>query len=199
MSGHGWRSVPSSGDETQILRPYLAARNRSELTYGCTDLRLLPALRKVCAMTKPSLEDRASIEDLYADYVWALDSGNVEAFLKLFTANGVFGDTAGNRYKGHDAIRGYVSGLAARPEFRGRQHIISSLRFAPDGDRVGVTAFWHVFKWVKATGTKTVEVTGHSDDMIVKNGGRWLFSRRLVHYWNDTDLPWVGPPAKHQS
>src|SRR4029078_1240086 len=101
-------------------------------------------------MTKPPIEDRVAIEDLYADYVWALDSGNVDAFLQLFTADGVFGDTAGNRYKGHDAIRGYVSGLAARPEFRGRQHIISSLRFAADGDRVGVTAFWDGFQWVKA-------------------------------------------------
>ena len=156
-------------------------------------LRPYRGFPKVRAMTKPPIEDRVAIEDLYADYVWALDSGNVDAFLQLFTADGVFGDTAGNRYKGHDAIRGYVSGLAARPEFRGRQHIISSLRFAADGDRVGVTAFWHVFKWVKATGAKTVEVTGHSDDVVVKTGGRWLFSQRVVYYWNDIDLPWAGP------
>src|SRR4051812_30187965 len=103
-------------------------------------------------MTKLQIEDRIAIEDLYADYVWALDSGDVDGFLKLFATDGVFGDTAGNRYKGHDAIRGYVTGLAARPEFRGRQHILSSLRFTANGDRVGVTAFWHVFKWVKSTG-----------------------------------------------
>ncbi len=141
------------------------------------------------------LEDRIAIEDLYADYVWALDSGNIPGFLKLFVEKGVFGDTAGNRYTGHDAIRGYLNGLIARPEFRGRQHIISSLRFAANSEQIGVTAFWHVFKWAKATGVKTVEVTGHSDDIFVKNSGRWLFSQRLVHYWNDVDLPWAGPPG----
>jgi hypothetical protein len=28
---------------------------------------------------KLPVEDRIAIEDLYADYVWALDSGNVDA------------------------------------------------------------------------------------------------------------------------
>jgi uncharacterized protein (TIGR02246 family) len=139
------------------------------------------------------LEDRIAIEDLYADYVWALDSGDIPGFLKLFTENGVFGDTAGNRYNGQEGIRGYLKSLTSRPEFRGRQHILSSPRYTAKGDEIGVTAFWHVFKWVKATGLKTVEVTGHSDDIFVKNRGRWLFSQRLVHYWNDVDLPWAGP------
>jgi len=44
-------------------------------------------------------EDRHAIEDLYAEYVWALDTGDVPAFLALFTPDGVFGDTAGNIYK----------------------------------------------------------------------------------------------------
>ena len=145
---------------------------------------------------KPTIEDRIAIEDLYADYVWALDSGNVAAFLKLFTDDGVFGDTADNRYIGHDAIRGYVSGLIARPEFRGRQHIISSLRYTASEGRIGVTALWHVFKWVKSTGAKTVETAGHSDDVFVKIGARWLFNQRLVHYWNDTDLPWANSATR---
>ena len=124
------------------------------------------------------------------------DSGNIPAFLGLFTEDGVFGDTAGNRYTGHEAIRTYLNGLIARPEFRGRQHIISSLRYTVESDRIGVTAFWHVFKWVKATGAKTVEVSGHSDDAFVKMTGRWWFKQRIVHYWNDTDLPWAAPPAR---
>ena len=65
-------------------------------------------------MAAISVEDRLAIEDLYADYVWALDSGDVPGFLTLFTADGVFGDTAGNRYTGHAAIRGYVTDSSRR-------------------------------------------------------------------------------------
>jgi uncharacterized protein (TIGR02246 family) len=152
--------------------------------------------RTLGVMAAIAIEDRIAIEDLYADYVWALDSGDVAGFLALFTDDAIFGDTAGNRYTGHDAIGRYVSGLAARPEFRGRQHIVSSLRFSGAGERIGVTAFWHVFKWVKATGAKSLEVCGHSDDVLVKSAARWRFQQRLVHYWNDIDLPWAGPAAR---
>ena len=43
----------------------------------------------------------------------------------------------------------------------------------------------------RAAGDKTVEVSGHSDDAFVRVGGRWRFSQRIVHYWNDTELPWA--------
>ena len=56
-------------------------------------------------------EDRHAIDDLYAEYVWALDTGDVPAFLALFTPDGVFGDTAGKIYKGQDAIGAYVRAL----------------------------------------------------------------------------------------
>ena len=144
-------------------------------------------------MAALAIEDRMAIEDLYADYVWALDSGDVKGFLTLFTTDAVFGDTAGNRYKGHAEIGGYVTKLVTSAPFRGRQHFLSGFRYAADGDRVGIKAYWLVTKWVKATGVKTVEVSGHSDDAAVKVGGRWRFSQRIVHYWSDTDLPWVGP------
>jgi uncharacterized protein (TIGR02246 family) len=140
-------------------------------------------------------EDRHAIEDLYAEYVWALDSGDVPAFLALFTQDAVFGDTAGNIYKGHDAIGTYVRALTTSAPFRGRQHIISHLRYHPSAGRIGVKAYWLVTKWTKATGAKTVEVSGHSDDVFVHAGGQWRFAQRLVHYWNDTDLPWAGGAA----
>jgi len=147
-------------------------------------------------MSKPSIEDRLAIEDLYADYVWALDSGDVTGFLALFTDDAEFGDTTGNRYQGHAAIGKYVTQLVNSAPFRGRQHILSGMRFDQTGDRIGVKAYWLVTKWAKATGAKTVEVSGWSDDAFVKVAGQWRFSRRVVHYWSDTDLPWIGAQEK---
>jgi ketosteroid isomerase-like protein len=145
-------------------------------------------------MAAIAIEDRLAVEDLYADYVWALDSGDVKGFLTLFTEDGVFGDTAGNRYKGHGAIGAYVTDLVNSERFRGRMHFISGKRFSVQGGRVGVTSYWLVTKWAKGSGAKTVEVCGHSDDAFVKVGGRWLFEQRIVHYWNDTELPWKAGP-----
>lgn len=147
-------------------------------------------------MAKPSIEDRLAIEDLYADYVWALDSGDLPAFLALFTADAVFGDTAGNRYVGHDAIGGYVSRLIASAPFKGRQHFLSAMRFDQAGGSIGVKGYWLVTKWAKESGAKTIEVAGWSDDAFVNVAGRWRFSQRIVHYWSDTDLPWAGAPAR---
>ena len=92
-------------------------------------------------MARPSIEDRLAIEDLYADYVWALDSGDLRGFLALFTDDAVFGDTAGNRYRGHTAIGEYVTKLVNSAPFRGRQHNLSGMRFEQTGDRIGVKAF----------------------------------------------------------
>ena len=70
-----------------------------------------------------AIEDRHAIEDLYAQYVWALDTGDVNAFLALFTEHGVFGDTAGRQYHGHAAIGSYVTELTNSAPFRGRQDV----------------------------------------------------------------------------
>jgi uncharacterized protein (TIGR02246 family) len=142
-------------------------------------------------MSGIAIEDRLAIEDLYSDYVWALDSGDVPGFLALFTNDAVFGDTAGNRYTGSRAIGGYVTDLVNSDRFRGRMHYISAKRFTHSGERIGVTSYWLVTKWAKASGAKTIEVSGHADDAFVKVGGRWRFSQRIVHYWSDTDLPWA--------
>lgn len=140
------------------------------------------------------VSDRLAIEDLFSDYVWALDSGDVPAFLALFTDDGVFGDTAGNRYKGHKQIERYVTDLVTSSRFKGRMHHITAKRFTarPDG-RIGVTSYWLVTKWARATGDKSVEVSGHADDAFEKVNSRWRFCQRIVHYWNDTELPWAPP------
>ena len=144
-------------------------------------------------MAKPSVADRVAIEDLYADYAWALDTGDLGAFFALFTDDCVFGDTAGNRYKGHAETRKYVEGLVKSAPFKGRMHLLTAMRFDQQGERIGVKAYWHVAKWEKAANVKKLETMGWSDDAFVKVNGQWKFAQRLVHHWNDTDLPWAGP------
>jgi SnoaL-like domain len=36
-------------------------------------------------MMRPSVEDRLAIQDLYARYCWALDTGDTDGYLALFT------------------------------------------------------------------------------------------------------------------
>ena len=44
---------------------------------------------------KPGIEDRVAIQDLIANYCWALDTGDVESFVACFTPDAVLIDLRG--------------------------------------------------------------------------------------------------------
>lgn len=141
--------------------------------------------------------DALRVQATISDYVWKLDMADVDGVVALFTEDGVFQDTAGNEYTGHAAIRGYFSGLVARPEFRGRQHHVDNLRFIPDGDGFTVLAYWTVTKWFSEHDNRKVfEVVGHSMDRFVRVADGFRFAERRVHYWRAGDCPWK-PEGTH--
>lgn len=140
--------------------------------------------------------DALRVQATITDYVWKLDMADVEGVVSLFTEDGIFEDTAGNEYRGHDAIRGYFEGLIARPEFRGRQHHIDNLRFIPEGDGFKVLSYWTVTKWFSEDDRKVLEVIGHSLDRFTRTGDRFKFSERRVYYWKAGNCPWK-PEGTH--
>jgi len=56
------------------------------------------------------MRDRAEIEDLMWRYARALDTGNAEAYVAVYTPDGQAG-TGANATKGRDALRRMVAGL----------------------------------------------------------------------------------------
>ncbi len=140
-----------------------------------------------------SLEDRFGIYDVLGAYVWALDTGDVEGVVNVFTPDGRAMDTGGNVFEGSDGIRDFVTKFTSRPEFKGRQHYVEHLKIEPaDGGGWKVTSYWTVLQWHADTGVREIFVNGYSHDTCVKLDGRWLIKERLLYYWNSEQLPWKG-------
>jgi ketosteroid isomerase-like protein len=140
--------------------------------------------------------DALRVQATITDYVWKLDMGDVDGVVALFTADGVFEDTAGNEHRGHAGLRAYFSGLTARPDFRGRQHHIDNLRVSAEGDAIRVLAYWTVTKWSAGENRRVFEVIGHSLDRLVRTDAGFRFRERRVHYWKSDTCPWF-PDGTH--
>jgi hypothetical protein len=144
---------------------------------------------------KMSLEDRLDIYDLYAEYSWALDTGDADALEALFAPEPAFSDRTGN-YKSIKEMTDYF--FVKDPYFRGRQHIPTNILIRGDGDRATVRAFCTVLKWDAAstdpkTGQRYIHVMGWYEDVCVKHEGRWLFKERSFRRWHTQNMVWVGP------
>jgi uncharacterized protein (TIGR02246 family) len=131
------------------------------------------------------------IRHLIARYVWALDTGDIEGLMTLFTDDCVVQDTSGRRHEGKAAAEAYFAMLTRIPQFRGRRHHIDNLVYLRCDDECRLRAYWTVAKWEATTQLKVIEFMGHSEDRFVQRDGQWRFAERLLHYWRDVDGPWT--------
>jgi len=84
-------------------------------------------------MNRPSLEDRAEIEDLYARYMWALDTGDSEGYAACFTPDAlVFEVQPDGSVTSGRALAFVEEGYHQDPHFVGHQHRHDNLVYAPD-------------------------------------------------------------------
>jgi ketosteroid isomerase-like protein len=139
----------------------------------------------------PSLEDRVLIDDLYARYSWALDTGDTDAYVELYTPDAVVYETVPGgtrRIDGRDAIREFVLRFHSNPDFPGRQHRFSQVLIVPDPD--GREDRRLVRSYVLTTETKdgytpTVYWCGQCEDVLRKLDGAWLIEARTIRPWGE--------------
>ena len=138
-------------------------------------------------MTRPSVEDELAIRELYARYSWALDTGDTDGYVALFTDDAEASEeTASGELevrKGRDEIRKLVLKFHERPDFPGHQHQMAQLLFEPDGpDR------WIVRSYAWATINHPPEPPhlhwcGHIRDVVAKEGGEWKIAAKDIMGW----------------
>jgi hypothetical protein len=140
-------------------------------------------------------EDRALIEDLQARYMFALDFGDPDTYVSLFTEDGVL-DVGDGEIKGHDAIRKAISGM---PDRRAAQaaaqatgdaaklrpptgrHNISNIVIKVNGNKALGRAYWFHYNNNNPQRIATFDSYGHYEDEMVKVNGKWLFSKRRIY------------------
>ena len=135
-----------------------------------------------------SAEDRFGLQDLIADYSWALDTGDAEGLVACFTedclmSEEVFDDP--DIWNGHEGIRGLMRHYANAPGFPGRQHHVTQVKYFPQADgSVKMTSFAFV---TECHGEPPYELRfcGWYDDHAVKGAdGKWRFQTRIVRLWD---------------
>jgi len=136
---------------------------------------------------KLSADDRFEIQDLFAAYSWALDTGDAEAFVACFTPTAVVREEVfeqADTWEGHAGIRALALHFMGSPRFPGRQHHVTMPQFFPrDSDHVGSRAFAFVTE-CQGEPPMTLLFAGYYEDEIVRHEGRWLFSRRTIRLWD---------------
>jgi len=151
-------------------------------------------------MNGPSVEDRFAIDDLYNEYMWALDTGDTNAFVAKFTDDAdVWEDQPdGSTWKGSgkDQVREFVLKYHSDPHFPGHQHRESTRVFEADPE--GRPEHWAVKSYVFAT---TFDVASHSAkaywsgyyrDIVAKQDGEWKFVFRWIAPWKGEVLEGFG-------
>jgi len=139
-------------------------------------------------MTRPSVEDELAIRELYARYCWALDTGDTDGYLALFTEDAeATEETAGGELEvrqGRDEIRKLVLKFHQRPDFPGHQHQMAQLVFEPAGpDR------WVVRSYAWATINRPpahpyLHWCGHIRDVVAKEAGEWKIAAKAIMGWS---------------
>lgn len=139
-------------------------------------------------------QDAFEITQLMAEYNWALDTQDLEAFAETFTETGVF-DGASGIYRGRTEVVEMARKSRAGDGALRTQHIIGNSLFSGTDERAVVRSA--SLGPALHDGVFTMTFQGYYVDIAVKVDGRWLFEhRRWRHFTGPVtehaEFPWGG-------
>jgi len=127
------------------------------------------------------LEDKEAIRDLLLQYGRSLDARDTQAYSELFAADGEWSGgvgqsrtPAGIKKMLDDLFSSSTGGLSKA------HHVMANMVIDVDGETATAHSRW---MWMTgdADGAPIVVRSGHYDDRLVRENGRWKFqSRRAV-------------------
>lgn len=132
-------------------------------------------------------QDYVEIEQLYATYNHAIDSGDAEAWAATFTPDGSFN----TRFTGKEGLVGFIKLWREKMNGANRRHWNSNLRITPSADGANGTVMLMLLD--VSTKPPSIASTGMYTDVLVKTPNGWRFKSRVVK----GDAPPTAPaPAK---
>ena len=148
-------------------------------------------------------EDRALIEDLQARYMFALDFGDMDTYVKTFTEDGIL-DIIGYKWQGRETIKKELGALSDSMEkdkpvteeekklypSTGR-HNITNIVIKINGNKATGRAYWFHMGNDNPERKAVLDSYGLYEDEMEKVNGQWLFSKRVIY--NEQMADWIGP------
>jgi SnoaL-like protein len=135
-----------------------------------------------------SLLDTEEIRNLLLDYGITLDQRDLVAYSRLFAKQGSWTGPYVGSATGPDAILKLLEEKLSPhvADTAGAHHLMTNMRISVSGDRATAWSRWtYVVPGPKRE--PTLLLSGHYDDELVREAGRWRFLSRVVH----GDLPGV--------
>ncbi|GAB1255517.1 nuclear transport factor 2 family protein [Aurantivibrio plasticivorans] len=115
--------------------------------------------------------DYIEIEQLYAQYNHAIDSGDAKGYAYTFVEDGTF-----NNFKGHQQLIDFVTRYTEKMNGAKRRHWNTNLRITGDSD--GVEASVYLMMLDLSTETTAISTSAKYNDTLVKTADGWRFKTR---------------------
>ena len=133
-------------------------------------------------------QDRAEIEDLMSRYLFAMDYGDIDAYVETFTEDGSI-EFASGTFTGREEIHNAVSTFKKRiGEFytiedgspATLRHVLLQMVVRVEGDRAWTTSLWMEMANDGPEDSLKMGTFGIYKDELERVDGTWLFSKRVV-------------------
>lgn len=136
--------------------------------------------------TSLTVRDRLALNDLLARYAWALDTGDVDAFVACFTPDAVVVEEVfeePDRWEGQENIRRLAEHYGSVRDFPGRQHHVSQVLVEGDARCCAIRSFVFVTE-CRGEPPYVTRFAGYYEDRAVKRRGEWRFQERTIRLWD---------------
>lgn len=136
-----------------------------------------------------SADDYVEIQQLYARYNNAIDSGDAEGYAATFVPDGTF-----NTFNGHDALVEFIHNWREKMGGANRRHWNSNLTITPTPEGASGT----VYLLLIDVGARppAIAAAAKYEDQLVKTAQGWRFKKRVTKA--DGPAPGAAPPAGKQ-
>lgn len=123
-----------------------------------------------------TIDDRIAIQELYAEYNFAIDDGRPDDFAACFTADGVLDVGYGDPTRGTEALAAFAS--ATNQMMPGMRHSITNLILRGHDDGATGQAYLSTYR-ATAEGHQVI-LTGRYEDTLRRVDGLWKFASRTM-------------------
>ena len=147
--------------------------------------------------SKPTVEERLDIQELFAKYCWTLNTGDEQGYLDLFAPDGWVDHKPQGKCQGPEAMRKLLQQIWYGMPFSylGRQHLPNNFIMVREEGGVRVKAYWTINRLEQHMNNFHLFILGDWNALCVKDADdEWKFAELTATHWYRETAPWVGDP-----